>query len=243
MNYGVAKIFSRLSLSDKKINIKLLGDSITHGAGGTGWEQNGEHIVEDFYRSPNSFCWAKLLKDHLESKYNCKVTNNGCSGTTIGFVIKNFDTLVDSSDDIIVCTIGTNDRHQYFSEGERRSAAEQSATFYNNIKKLFEMLSATGKDFVLVANVPASAENEHDGADYWRIIHMNDIHDMYMKAHLELGFPFIDLYSAFISYCDIKGLDFETLLADGLHPNDDGYRVMYKLLLREMGIGEPMHDC
>ena len=36
--------------------IKLLGDSITHGVGGDGFSQNGEHIVAEF-----SIC---LLKQH-----------------------------------------------------------------------------------------------------------------------------------------------------------------------------------
>ena len=35
----------------KKLQIKLLGDSITHGAGGTGFKQDGEPIVEEFYKS------------------------------------------------------------------------------------------------------------------------------------------------------------------------------------------------
>ncbi len=243
MNRDVARIFSRLILSDKKLRLKLLGDSITHGAGGTGWEQNGEPIVEDFKRSPNSCCWANLMRDLFAAQYNCEVINNGCSGTTIEFVLKHFDTLVEAEDDIILCTIGTNNRHQYFNEGERRSILEQKTAFYNNIKLLDARLRATGKDYVLVANIPASAENEKDGADYWRIIHMNDIRDLYAKAHFECGFPFIDLYSRFVEYCDIKGIDFETLLADGLHPNDAGYDVMFKLLLREFGLGEKTHDC
>ncbi len=238
MNYEVAKIFSKLILSDKKVRIKLLGDSITHGVGGSGWEQNGEKIVEDFARSPNSYCWANLMRDYLEGKFNCMVVNNGCTGTKIEFILDNFDTLVDSDDDIIICTIGTNNRHQYFNEGEKRSAKEHAEDFYENIKRLDKKLKETGKEYIFVANIPASAENENRGTDFWRLIHMNDIRDLYTKAHFEMGFAFVDLYTLFLSYCDNKEIDFNTLLCDGLHPNDRGYEIMFKLLLREFGIGE-----
>ncbi len=238
MNYDAAKIFSRLVLSDRKIRIKLLGDSITHGVGGSGWAQEGEHIVTEFSRSPKSYCWANLMRDYLESEFDCEVINNGCSGTKIEFIIDNFDTLVDSDDDIIVCTIGTNNRHQYFHEGERRTKKEHSEIFYENIKKLNEKLRKTGKEYIFVANIPASAENEQRCDELWRIIHMKDIHDLYTKAHFELGFAFVDLYTLFLSYCDNKEIDYNTLLCDGLHPNDKGYEVMFKLLLREFGIGE-----
>ena len=38
---------------EKTVNVKLLGDSITHGAGGTGYKQEGDPIVEHFRRNPN----------------------------------------------------------------------------------------------------------------------------------------------------------------------------------------------
>ncbi len=238
MNYEVAKIFSKLSLSDKKMRIKLLGDSITHGVGGTGWAQNGEHIVAEFSRSPSSHCWANSMRDCLESQFNCEVINNGCTGRNIEFIIENFDALVDDSDDIIVCTIGTNNRHQYFVEGEKKTESEFRANVYNNIKKLDSMFKESGKEYIFVANIPAGPLNERDGENYWRIIHMNDIHDLYVKAKFECGFAFIDLYSLFLSYCDARGMDYTTLLCDSLHPNDAGYDVMFKLLLSEFGIAE-----
>ena len=37
-------------------------------------------------------------------------------------------------------------------------------------------------------------------------------------------------------YCRQEKLSLDSLLADGLHPNDEGYRVMFRLLLEELGI-------
>lgn len=236
MNNSVTKIMSKVILADKTINIKLLGDSITHGVGGTGWQQNGEPICGNFRRSPDSYCWAKLFKDYMEENFNCTVTNNGCSGTRIQHIIENFDTLVDANDDIVICTIGTNNRHIYFTEGPKIPRDELLKDTYNGILKMYELFKNAKKDVIFIANIPSNAENEKDGTTFWRILHMNDINNLYTKAAAECGFPFISLYNLFLDYCDVKNIDFSTLLADGLHPNDAGYDVMYKLIMKALGI-------
>lgn len=238
MNKEAAKIFSRLRLADRTVRVKLLGDSITHGVGGSGFEQSGVQIVEGWNRNPDGYCWAKRLKEQLESRYCCEVINNGCTGTTVQFVLEHFDELVEDEDDIILCTIGTNNRHQYFHETPRHTRQEHMEIFYQNILKLHERLKATGKEYILVANIPASAENEKDGPDYYRLLHMNDICDLYTKAAAECGFVLIRMYDLFLQYCKEKGITVDSLLCDGLHPNDAGYDVMYELLLEELGLTE-----
>lgn len=242
MNKAVSDIFSRLILADKTVHVKLLGDSITHGVGGTGFEQDGPVIVPGWARNPNGYCWANRMKAYLEAHYDCTVENNACTGTNIQFVLEHFDTLVSAEDDIILCTIGTNNRHQYFSEGTMRTRREQLELVYGEILKMVDRLEESGKAFVLVANTPASAENEQDGPDYARLIHMNDIQDLYTKAAAERGFPLIRLYALFQHDCETRGIPFESLLADGLHPNDTGYDVMFRLLLEEMGLGRAVAD-
>ena len=238
MNKDIAKIISKLFLSEGTKRIKLLGDSITHGVGGTGFEQNGEPIVEGYSRNKDGYCWAKLFKEHIENQFDAVVINNGCTGTKIEFIIDNFDTLVDSDDDIIICTIGTNNRHQDKTEAVMPTKKEHMQNFYNNIVKLHSMFKEIKKDVIFVANIPASAENEkRDDAEVKRIFHMWDVNDLYLKASVECGFPFISLYSRFCEYCDLKGITAESLLADGLHPNDNGYEVMFKLMMKELGIG------
>lgn len=220
------------------LKIKLLGDSITQGVGGSGFCQNGSPIVMNYAyaRNPDGFCWAKLLGEHLEKKYNCQVTNNACTGTTIEFILENFDALVDDEDDLILCTIGTNNRHQNKSSGPKKSREEMAETFYQNILKLNERFVSRNKKVIFIANTPAAMQNEQDGEDYWRILHMNDINDLYKRACEQAGFPFISLYDAFTSYLEENHVELDSLLADGLHPNDDGYRVVYSLLSRELGI-------
>ncbi len=237
MNREVAKIFSKVVLAENTIKIKLLGDSITHGVGGTGFDMNGEHIVGEFYRSPDSYCWANSFKKHMEDNYNCTVTNNACTGTRIDFVIENFDTLVAPDDDIVICTIGTNDRHQYYVDAPMHTREEHMKIFYDNVIELNDRFAKRGRDYILVANIPSSAENEAGTDEYARLFHMSDVNDIYMKVATEYGFPFISMYELFLEYCDARNIDYSTLLCDGLHPNDAGYDVMYKLLLHETGLG------
>ena len=238
MANDVTTLVSRLILPEAPMRIKLLGDSITHGVGGTGFQQNGEPITAGFARNPDGYCFANLFRDHMEKQYGCQVINNACTGTTIEFILQHFDALVDSSDDLVICTIGTNNRHQPHSTGPRRSRREQLERVYGFITQLQQKFTDGGKDIIFMANIPASAKNERDGEAYWRIIHMNDIHDLYVKASSEFGFPLIELYTLFLDYCRDHRLRVEDLLKDGLHPNDAGYTVMYHLILKELGIAE-----
>lgn len=236
MNQSVVKITTKLILPDHTVRIKLLGDSITHGVGGSGFQQGGEPITAGFARNPNGYCWANLFRDHMESQYDCKVINNACTGTNIEFILHHFNELVAEDDDIILCTIGTNNRHQYFHTGEKHTIREHQEQFYRNILALHKKFREAGKDVIFIANIPASAANEKDGPDYWRIFHMNDVHDLYLKASVECEFPMISLYKAFFEYCDEQKVSIDSLLADGLHPNDEGYHVMFRLLMKELGL-------
>ena len=230
------EIFSDILGKKKNPKIKLLGDSITHGVGGSGWKQNGEHIVKDFAQSPDSFCWANMFRDHMKEKYGAAVVNKACTGTKVEFIIEHFDKLVDSDDDLVVCMIGTNNRHQNMSSGEKMSRETMMENFYANVKKLYSMFLAINIPVIFMANIPASAKNEQDGADYWRILHMCDINELYKKFSAEYGATLVSLYDAFSEYCKENEISVDSLLCDGLHPNNEGYKVMYDLIRRAFGV-------
>lgn len=227
----------KATLNDNKTtHIKLLGDSITHGMGGTGYKPDGYSFVKGFSRNSEGYCWANNFKKYMEHNFNCTVTNNGCSGTNILFVLDNLDRLVDANDDLIFCTIGTNNRHRPFSMGEKPTREALGTEFYHNILKLYDKFKALNKKVIFIANIPASAQNEQDGADFWRILHMDDINNIYKAAAQKCDFPLISLYDLFVEYCKVSSVTVDSLLRDGLHPNDEGYDVMLKLLLQTLEI-------
>ena len=137
---------------EKPFRIKLLGDSITHGVGGSGFSQNGDAIIHGFFRNPNGYCWANLFKSYLEERYKCEIINNACSNTTIEFILENFDILVDETDDLIICMIGTNNRRQYLWETPRHTRAEHMQEFYQNILLLNQRFVAGDKKVIFIAS-------------------------------------------------------------------------------------------
>ena len=212
------------------IRIKLLGDSITQGVGGTGFCQDGERIIDAFARNRNGYCWANLFKDYVEQKYNCIVTNNACSGTKIEYIIENYDKLVDKNDDFLICMIGTNNRHQDKNTGERRDTKEFAREFYDNVLTLNDKIRKDGKTVLFLSSIPASVCNEERCDTLWRILHMNDINAIYKAAQEKTGFLFVSLYDLFTDYLSKGNLPLDACLSDGLHPNDKGYRIMFDLL-------------
>ena len=236
MQMNVADIFDGVLKGKRNPKIKLLGDSITHGAGGTNWDQNGDVIIEGWAESPNGFSWANLFRDYMKAKYGAAVVNKACSGTDIDFICKYFSQLVDPDDDLIVCTIGTNNRHRYFDGGEKPDRDAFLKELYDQIKRMYYLFENTGIPTIFVANIPASEENEHDGVNYWRILHMSDISDCYKKLGRECGANVLSLYDLFSDYCREKHCCVDTFLADGLHPNDQGYQLIFDLLVKAFAV-------
>ena len=232
---GVAELFARVLKQRNNPKIKLLGDSITHGVGGSGWEQIGSLIVEGWNESPNGYSWANLFRDYMKEKYGAKVINNGCTGTTIQFIIEHFDALVSDTDDLVICTIGTNNRHRAKDLGDPPSREEWGTVFYNAVLQLSAMFEAKKKSVIFVANLPAAQSNEGDGETYYRILHMDDINEIYKRAHEKACFAFISMYDLVNHYVQKKGILVDEILADGLHPSDEGYKVMFSLLCEALG--------
>ena len=220
----------------KGMKIKLLGDSITHGVGGTGFCQNGEPIAHGFARNPEGYCWAKTFKEYVEKEYGAELQNNACTGTKIEFIIENFDTLVSEDDDLIICTIGTNNRHHLKETGYPRTREDMGEEFYNNVLKLNEMFNSRGKKVIFIANIPASEENERDRVEFWRVLHMDDINEIYKRAAKTAGFDFISMYDLMTEYTSSHGIKIDDLLCDGLHPSDKGYDVMFELIKAALGV-------
>lgn len=219
------------------VKIKLLGDSITHGACGTGYEQKGEVVVPGWRRNPDGYCWANLFRDHMEKSYDCKVVNDGCSGIHIQFLLEHLDEYVETDDDLIICTIGTNNRHRFFNDGDKPEREAFYNEFYEMLVTLKTRLDEKGKSVIYVANIPASHANDHnDGENYWRILRMKDIDTAHKRLEKEHGVTLISLYDLFLQRCERDGVFYETLLADGLHPNDEGYRVMYEILKESLDV-------
>ncbi|WP_141431897.1 SGNH/GDSL hydrolase family protein [Bacillus sp. 03113] len=209
--------------------IKLIGDSITHGVGGTGWQQNGEQIGStSFYTSPDSYCWGNLLRDYLYEKFSCTVKNWGTTGRTSSFLLSNLSTLVEADDDVIICMIGTNDRNA--------SNNTTKQEYYDNLIAIGNYVRGLDKEIIFMSSIPASIANETDVGNP-KNYHMEDVDHIVMSVATYFDMEYISLYKNFMNYCDLKDITIDSLLADGLHPNDQGYGIMFNIVTDHLGIG------
>ncbi len=223
---SIRSVFEKLAQSlvtNDKVVIKLIGDSITHGLKGTGFAQTGEIIYGDFKVNENGYCWANLFKAYMESKFNCEVLNFGTTGRNSTELLNNIHSIVREDDDIVICMIGTNNRH-----------TTTKTTLYQDLINIYKEVKSMGKEIILMSNIPASLENENESV---RNYHMEDVDHIISCAASTLNCEYISVYKLFIEYCQTRNITIDSLLADGLHPNDKGYDVMFYLISNALGFG------
>lgn len=230
-SHKMIKDYSKLIFNG--CNVKLIGNSITAGQGGTNFNSNfntsgGELITnkiwsKSWYTNDTGTCWANSLRDYLNQKFGCTVKNYGCPGIGIDQMISAIDDLVREEDELVICMIGTNNRHNM-----------QLSEFYTKLKQLYEIVTITkGKKCIMMSCMPASVENELSGN---RIFHAEDIDNMYFKLSCEKNIEYISIYKEVLKYCKTKGINIDSLLtSDGLHPNDEGYDVVFMIICMILG--------
>lgn len=240
--------------------ICLLGDSITQGMGSSDFQQydavidgktynvrgngpNNPNATSDYkigeylwtsggrrwYEALNGNGWAQLFKNYMNEKFKIIVRNFGMSGINSGDLKYFINDFLDTkyNFDCIVLMIGTNNREKGNLE-----------SLYADMNDTIKTIKNCGKDLIIMSSIPASIENENTFS-----VHMEDVHNALRNISCENKIPFISVYNLFIDYCSNKGIKINTLLSDGLHPNDEGYKVMFQLISNAMGIALKRPDA
>jgi lysophospholipase L1-like esterase len=151
------------------------------------------------------------------------VTNNAVAGKDSSFIVTNLSTLISSTDDIVICNIGTNNR----------TYPHTKIDYYADLQKIYDYCTNLGIDIIFVANIPAQVNAENYSAIN---LHMEDINHLIMKFTTNNNIEYVDLYSNFIDYVETRGLDLESLYSDTLHPNDSGYDIIFYCICKGLGI-------
>lgn len=218
----------------KPFKIVLGGDSITHGVGGTGWAQDGDEIVTYNGRTWNhntqGYCWAKLFKEYIESNYNATVTNNGCTGSDSSTWNGAKETLIPTDTDLVILTIGTNDRNIKSGVATKQDAINK---YYNNLVSIVNYCRNNNIEIILVSPIPASISNESTTD---RACHMCDINSVVQKVAGEFNMEYANMHNEMYYYMMDNGKDLNSYLSDGLHPNDAGYKLMFYRLLKLLNL-------
>ncbi|MET1247662.1 SGNH/GDSL hydrolase family protein [Sporolactobacillus sp. STCC-11] len=223
----ISDILSRLLFSSggTPVNIKLIGDSRTAGLGGTGYATTGEIIYGSYQVNENGTCWANLLKTYLESKFNCVVKNYGVSGKNTRDISQNISTIIHGDEDIVICDLGTNDRNTNVN----LSLTEE----FTNLMKVYNYIHSIGAEIIFMSTFPASTAAEDPSTESY---HLEDVDINISKLNKFINQEHISLFRLVRRYCLYSGQTWDGLLGDGLHPNDNGYAALFKIILDALGL-------
>ena len=193
---------------DKKQNIILWGDSITAG---------------DKASSAN-LCYASLFKTYIETYYQSTVTNLAVSGRFLGQWKGDLNN-ISVTNSIVFIQIGTNDT----------STIVQNPTgfksYYNNLLELINTFLIRGVKLIMMSATPCSVRWISD-----RQCKFEWVNRIIKAVANDNNVPFISNHDDLLEYCNLKGLDYSSYLADGVHPNDNGYAWLFNNIINHLGI-------
>jgi len=145
------------------------------------------------------------------------VKNWGISGIGTHEILNMKDSLIETDDDIVIMQIGTNDR-------VKRTVAESTKDLQRQVINYVEGL---GKKIIQMVAPPSSLTSEDLSS---RNFHMWDVDRVIGELSAELNREYISNYQYFKKYCAEQNINIDTLLSDGLHPNDRGYELIYSYI-------------
>ena len=204
------------------LRLKLLGDSITAGAGSSDFSPQGPAFVRIggilHRRSAGKHSRAARVARAVEARIpGSSVCNNGCCNLFSHGLRTHLDTLSEPEDTLTLLMIGTNNRR--LPDGLR--------ALYRDLSAVSERLALLGRHPVLLSPPPAAPEDEKKSS---RFFHISDIAEVISHVAQEQEIPLLDLYPL------LKGPALPSFFAgtDGLHPNDLGHSAIFTLLLERL---------
>jgi lysophospholipase L1-like esterase len=181
----------------------------------------GYHYVEllETGRKAAASSGYNVVIEYVSFTKSATVRNWGVSGVTTQWAYENRTHIIAEGDDFVFIQLGTNER-----------------TFMRTIKakiyyrELIDRAHAVGAKVIVMSASPAAVANETGTHK------MDDIDRMARDIANETGSGFISNYDGFLQYAIEAGVTIDSLLGDGLHPTDAGYKVMYENIARSCGL-------
>lgn len=183
----------------------------------------GKHTIQLKNRSTDG---GNFRLEGIRVTKKIRVINDGIIGTWTGEWLPggSLITGVSSADEFVFVQLGTNDRGQ-------SSVPLDPIRTMDNLRTITKHLRDTlGKKPLLLACCAVTSE---DPATYK--YNQGDVARVIYDLGQELGVDVVDQYRATVQ---LK-IDGTSYLADGLHPNDYGYRVMFENLRNQIEAARP----
>lgn len=201
------------------------GDSITYG----NWDPKGGWVgrLRDYLDSKSL---AAYSGENLYSTYYTLTYNLGIPGDTSSGLLERFESeLIPrfNPDEltIILLAIGINDSRFYSKTGEHET---DPGVFEQNIWDLWEIAIKYSADVAFIGLTPV--DEDRTSPLFWEMdaVYKNEYIERYNNLIKEFcksrKIPFIDIFSG------MKDLNIKSLLEDGIHPNQEGYKVIEEII-------------
>lgn len=194
-----------------KLKIAVMGSSVTKGTGSS---------------SPN-MGWPPRLKIFLQEKtelksWDIQLVNYGFSGFKAENLLKEgkVDQLIMEKPDFIILETCIINNYR------------QSSSLFETIKYIDELIRKIKKELpdtkllIISPNPILSSTKNQAGLTY------NDYQMQTAAYFKEKGLNYINIYEEMNKFLSQNNQKLQDYLADGVHPNDQGYKVWFEILLK-----------
>lgn len=151
------------------------------------------------------------------------VLNYAQSGKNSSQIYTQRDTLIDVLDDYVIMQLGTNDRHNLASPEETKRYQ----------RGIVDTAYSKGAQVILMSACPSTVSGDNDPI---RKYGMYDVDRAIRELAYEYNMNYISNYDGFLEFAEYRNINMDTLLSDGLHPNDTGYDVMFRNIVRKLNL-------
>lgn len=172
---------------------------------------------------------TRIRIEAIEVTKTAVVKNWGTSGVGTAFIYDNRDTLIQSDDDFVLIQTGGNDRLLYNDAAATRGVMREIIKHVVGLNKV---------PIIAIAN-SRSKTNEESASNKFLFIEV--VRELKAIAS-EYGLEVVNNYDAFLRYLDATNKTIVDITIDGVHPNDEGYRVMYKNAARDLHLDLPINE-
>lgn len=153
----------------------------------------------------------------LELTRRLSIKNDGIIGSTTKSwlsTVKLSDSIA-ANDDYFFVQLGTNDR----VKSANITLSDTAKNLRTIVSDIYTITSNNAKIIMMSANAVTQTETN---PDIFRF-NMRDLNNCIKNVASDLGLPFISNYEQTLQ----QKIDGTSFLADGLHPNDAGYRIIF----------------
>lgn len=211
--------------------IQFLGDSITEG------------ITASKDEEGNYVSYVNYANDYLKF---AKCMNNGkagrmfsdYAGPELSFSME-MGNMFNNNADIAVIFLGVND---YLTARENKRygdyyAVESTAGYVGSVRYALRQLKESYPNqeifFVTMYDIEKTANSTY--SDVTGTLELTDYQDMLRKIVNDYGYHLIELYDIGFMDCTDMATSYR-YTADGLHPSDEGYRILGEHIAAELSI-------